>query len=366
MMFTLSQSACEERSQLGVVVVDRELLGLYEVADLAGVSRTVVANWRVRDPRFPRAVADLRSGPVFRSPDIRIYLRRRKKGYMPYVISTINLKGGVGKTTLTAGLGELLSGEFGKRVLLIDLDPQTNLTTSLIGEKRWKKLNDEGRTLETLFRDALRSDTDPPVFDLSRTLQKNVSPVQEVRTVDLLPSSLDLIDLQDRLGSTPPGRYYARNPIDLLSRATKSVMDNYEYVLIDCPPNLGLITFNGLKMSDGFVIPTIPDVLSTYGIPQIQGRVRSFASEAGVSIAEVGIVVSKYRAQSSLHNTTLRELRRKNDPPVFDSIIPEGSHIAESADHVTRGTLRQKYNQDGYKAMRAVAAEFITRVEDLA
>lgn len=343
----------------------RELLGLYEVADLAGVSRTVVANWRVRDERFPHPVAELKSGPVFRLSDIKSYLRKRKKGHMPYVISTINLKGGVGKTTLTAGLAEFLSGEFQKRVLVIDLDPQTNLTTSLIGERRWKELNDAGHTLETLFRDALRSDTDLPKFDLDATLQRNVSPVHEVRSVDLLPSSLDLIDLQDRLGSTPPGRYFARNPIDLLSRATKRLLDEYEYVLIDCPPNLGLITFNGLKMSDGFVIPTIPDVLSTYGIPQIQTRVRAFGEEISEPIVEIGIVVTKYRVQSSLHVATLRQLRKKNDPPVFNTVIPEAAHIAESAEHVTTSTLQQKYKQDGYRAMRAVAEEFITRVEDL-
>ena len=83
---------------------------------------------------------------------------------MGKVISTINLKGGVGKTTTTAALAEFLSAEFRKKVLVIDLDPQTNLTTVLIGEEKWKELNDAGFTLASLFTDALRADTDPQGF----------------------------------------------------------------------------------------------------------------------------------------------------------------------------------------------------------
>jgi len=74
---------------------------------------------------------------------------------MATVISTINLKGGVGKSTTTVAVAEMMSAEFGKKVLVIDLDPQTNATVMLIGEKKWRKLNDEGNTLAQLFKDAL-------------------------------------------------------------------------------------------------------------------------------------------------------------------------------------------------------------------
>ncbi|MGH3807627.1 MAG: AAA family ATPase, partial [Pseudonocardiaceae bacterium] len=125
--------------------LDDDLVGLYEAAEMANVSRTVVANWRTRDPRFPRPVAELRSGPVFRSGQIRSYIKRRRK-HMAHVIATINLKGGVGKTTTTAAVAEVLSGEFHKKVLAIDLDPQTNLTTVLIGDQRWGELNKNHHT----------------------------------------------------------------------------------------------------------------------------------------------------------------------------------------------------------------------------
>jgi chromosome partitioning protein len=344
-----------------------DLVGLAEVADMASVSRTVVSNWRARDHRFPAPVADLRSGPVFDRNAIEKYLRRRGAP-MASIIATINLKGGVGKTTTTVGLAEFLSAELGKKVLVIDLDPQTNLTTVLIGEERWRKLNDAGHTLVTLFTDALRGDGEEPKFDLQATLQRHVSPVKEVRSVDLLPSSLDLIDVQDRLASMPSGRYYSNNPTDLLRRAVKPIVKDYDYVLVDCPPNLGIVTLNGLRISDGYIIPTIPDVLSTYGIPQIQSRVRAFADNLGEEIHELGIIITKYRAASNVHNATIKRLEGdENLPVVFETRIPEGNAIAASAEFSETSTLRQKYSyQGGYEVFRELAKEFVQAVEEIA
>ncbi|MFH9710440.1 AAA family ATPase [Streptomyces luteogriseus] len=342
-----------------------QLVGLFEVAEMAGVSRTVVANWRTRDKRFPAPIADLRSGPVFRASQIRRYLKRRKS-HMAHVIATINLKGGVGKTTTTAALAEFLSAEFNKRVLVIDLDPQTNLTTVLVGEQKWESLNDSGYTLATLFQDALRPEGESPKFNLGKTLQQNVSSVDAVRKVDLLPSSLDLIDVQDRLASMSSGRFYSNNPTDLLRKAVRKILDDYDYVLVDCPPNLGIVTLNGLRISDGYIIPTIPDVLSTYGIPQIQQRVRAFADSLGETITEIGIVVTKYRAASAVHRNTVARLEDDEElPVVLPTYIPERDNIAGSAEFVGRSTLRQKYGYQGeYKAFRSMTEEFIELVEE--
>ncbi|NQD87763.1 AAA family ATPase [Paenarthrobacter sp. CM16] len=287
---------------------------------------------------------------------------------MVHIVSTINLKGGVGKTTTTVGLAEFLATEFGKRVLVIDLDPQTNATTVLVGEDRWRELNSEGHTLVTLFNDALRDENEEARFDLRATLQRSVSPVAEVRGVDLLPSSLDLIDVQDRLASMSSGRFYSNNPTDLLRRAVKPILKDYDYVLIDCPPNLGIVTLNGLRISDGYIIPTIPDVLSTYGIPQIQSRVRAFADNLGEDIHELGIVITKYRSASTLHNTTIRNLESATDlPELFNTWIPEGNAIAASAEFSPTSTLRQKYQyQGGYDVFRALAKEFIAATEEIA
>ena len=342
-----------------------ELLGLYEIAELAGVSRTAMANWRVRDARFPKPTAELRSGPVFRAREVRRYLKRRRS-HMSYVISTINLKGGVGKTTTTVALAEFLSAECGKKVLVIDLDPQTNLTTVLIGEERWKELNDRHLTLATLFEDALRPEGEPHQFDLEHTLQRRVSPVKAVRSLDLLPSSIDLINVQDLLASMPSGRFYSKAPTDILRRAVETTIDEYDYVLIDCPPNLGIVTLNGLRISDGYIIPTIPDVLSTYGIPQIQRRVKAFADDLGKRIEEIGIIITKYRAASVVHqNTAVGLVNDANLPAVLSAYVPEGNQLAASAEFVGRSTLRQKYGYQGqYETFKALTEEFMSLVEE--
>jgi chromosome partitioning protein len=344
---------------------DADLLGIYEIAELAGVSRTVVSNWRARDDRFPSPAADLRSGPVYRADQIKRYLKRRNRLMAANTIATINLKGGVGKTTTTAALAEFLSVEFHKKVLVIDLDPQTNLTTILIGEKKWQKLNADGHTLATLFTDALKPEGEAPDFDLDATLQKNVSPVADVKHVDLLPSSLDLIDVQDRLATMSTGRFFSNNPTDLLRKAVKPILNNYDYVLVDCPPNLGIVTLNGLRISGGYVIPTIPDVLSTYGIPQIQKRVAEFADGIGHDIEEIGVIVSKYRAASTVHQNTVDRLEKDpNLPEVFESVIPEGNDVAAAAEYVRSQTLRQKYGYSGrFHDFYALTKEFIDVVE---
>lgn len=278
---------------------------------------------------------------------------------MATVISTINLKGGVAKTTTTVAMAEILSAEFGKRVLVVDLDPQTNATVMLIGEEEWKNRNDNGHTLAQLFKDALEEDSNARRFDLSATLVDRVSNVQDVYSVDLLPSSLDLIEVQDRLASMPSGPYFANVPTDILRRAIRPIIDNYDYVLIDCPPNLGIITLNGLRISTGYVIPTIPDFLSTYGIPQIISRVEDFSQNIGEEIEVMGIIITKYRGQSGLHKNTVSSLRR-DYKYVFKTVIPEATAIAASAEFAPISTLRQKYGYQGeFKRYRNLTSEIM-------
>jgi chromosome partitioning protein len=138
------------------------------------------------------------------------------------------------------------------------------------------------------------------------------------------------------------------SPVTILKEAIASVLDDYDFVLIDCPPNLGIITLNGIYISDYYLIPSIPDILSTYGIPQILGRIGNFKKETGVGIEPIGIVISMYRAQSRLHDTVIPDLRgraaRKEYPRIFDTIVPLTVRTAEAADYYASvNTLRQKY-----------------------
>lgn len=284
---------------------------------------------------------------------------------MARVIATINLKGGVGKTTTTVALAEFMAADFGQRVLLIDLDPQTNLTTMMVGEERWHELNELGWTLATLFEKAVKPPG--PDFDLEKALQRNVSSVKSVKGVDLLASSLDLMDVQEGLSHQQYADPLSTRPVEVLTDAIAPIVDQYDYILVDCPPNLGMLTLNGLRFADGYIIPTIPDILSTYGIPQLQTRVEKFADRVGHPIKEIGLVITKYRSASNLHRSTIERLQR--DPRIANVVpawIPEATQIAQSAEFVAYGTLKRKYGNSGqYDALRMLTEDVLMNAQVL-
>jgi len=351
-----------------------DLVGIAEIAKMFDVSPAAVTNWRTRFKDFPKPIALLKSGPVFKAGQIENW-NRRKNNMATKTIASINLKGGVAKTTTTVGLAEVLSGAYGKKVLVIDLDPQTNATTVLIGDEKWLDLDKNGYTLATLFSDAIKGEE---TFNLAETLQKSVSDVKEARTIDLLPSSLQLIELQDKLTLMPAGQFGTRNPVTILLRGIKSILKDYDYILIDCPPNLGYITLNGLRIADGYFIPTIPDVLSTYGIPQIVTRINKFSNEiqdeADNSVLPLGIVATKYR-EVLLHQKTLNLMRSRAGkemeesgllfPMVFETYFSESVQMAGAAEYQgTLRTLKQKWGYSGqYAAFESFAEEFIAACE---
>jgi len=286
---------------------------------------------------------------------------------MPKVISIINLKGGVGKTTLTVALGEFMACKYALKVLVIDLDPQTNATISLIGEDEWVRRNIRGQTIMQLFRDRIEKKS---IFAINEAIIRNVSNVGGgIAGLDLLPSSLDLIELQDSLINIPGSRFLPIKPVTILAEAVGERLNDYDIVLIDCPPHLGLITQNGLILSRYFLIPVIPDVLSTYGIPQIVSRVKRLADSTGVRIKPLGVVINKYREQSKQHKTQLKllELGAKKGGycRIFNTIIPENTRSASAVDFTAKCmTLHHKYAYDlPYKHYVSLTEEVLKYVK---
>ena len=279
---------------------------------------------------------------------------------MTRVISVINLKGGVGKTTTTVGLAQILSVEFNKKILVVDLDAQTNATTMLIGEEKWMEVNKQKQTIAQLFYEGVYPRSEK-IFDINRAILKGVSNIDEVKLVDMLPSSLDLIDIQEEVIKAPRGIFSVIRPVDLLDKSLRKIKQKYDYILIDCPPNLGVITRNGLKVSDVYIIPTVPDVLSTYGIPQIISRVNKFSKELEKEIKPLGIVITKYREQSALHKRTVKELRKERDCRVFETIFKENDNIANAAEYINKSTMRQKGGYKGQVDNFKLLAEEIMR-----
>ena len=285
---------------------------------------------------------------------------------MPVVTSVINLKGGVGKTTLTVALAHFLALEHGKRVLVIDLDPQTNATVCLIPEPEWKARDETGRTLYQLFADQVKGSRR---FNADDAIVRDVSNVGGgVRGMDLLPSSLRLIKVQDRVTQLTDFESYERGPIFAMRDALAEFLPYYDHVLIDCPPSLGIVTLNGLAISDSYLIPVVPDLLSVLGIPPILDRVEHFAGRTRRNIRALGIVISKMRAQTVLHNEMLRRLRDdfvdRRFPPVFRTVIPESTRIAEAANVLAPlNTLQQKYGNGGpYEDLSMLTREYLSYV----
>lgn len=285
---------------------------------------------------------------------------------MPVIISLINLKGGVGKTTLTVALGEFMAVEHGLKVLIIDLDPQTNSTVALINEHDWKKRNIKGQTVLQVFRDRLEHMN---IFSADEAIAKNVSNVGGgISGLDLLPSSLDLIDVQDELINISSRGILSERPLTILGEAVAEKFNDYDVILIDCPPNLGIITQNGLVLSQYYIIPVIPDVLSTYGIPQIVNRIERLKRETAINLEPLGLVINKYRQQNSLHPNQLRILRlgakKAGYRRVFATIIPENSKAAAAMDFSLKpASLHEKYGYDiPYKQYQQFTQEVLDYV----
>ena len=342
------------------------LLGIAEVADLARVSKQAVSNWRMRYDHFPRPIQSLQSGPVWDREKIEAWIKSFK-GEETHVLSFINLKGGVGKTTTAVAVAEMLAQEERKHVLLIDLDPQTNATVMLISEEQWAEMDKEGRTIAQLFEDRLNPHN-VPKFDIEKAIARRVSTINDgIARLDLLPSSIRLIDFQDRILSIAMLGNSTVNPTEILRVALRPVIDRYDYIIIDCPPSLGVVTKNGLRISTGYVIPTIPDIVSTMGIFQIVDNVARFASDFDSQIPALGIVATKVQA-NGLQNSVIADMEARRlgsfggkselvQPPLFANKIPQAVDVARGAD-VERDfrTFKGKYGR-AYDALHGLTQE---------
>lgn len=342
------------------------LVGISEIAELAKSSRQVVNNWRMRYDNFPRPLKTLQSGPVWDRETVQAWVKNFK-GEATHVLSFINLKGGVGKTTTAVGVAEMLAQEERKHVLVIDLDPQTNASVTLVTEDRWAEMDKAGQTVAQLFADRLNP-ADPPKFDVEKSIARGVSTINDgIARLDLLPSSVRLIDLQDRIPTIALSGNYMINPLDILKNALQPVIDRYDYVIIDCPPSLGIVTKNGLRISTGYVIPTIPDILSTWGIYQIVDNVKRFADDIGRPIPALGVVATKVQS-NNLHDRVISDLRNRRlgrfaeagaleQPPLFANDIKQTVAVARGADvDADIRTFKGKYG-DAYSAIRGLTKE---------
>ncbi|GEM_PF-607747 len=210
-------------------------------------------------------------------------------------ISFINFKGGVGKTTLAVNFSAML-GKKGYKTLLIDLDPQSNASIYLLDEETIKKRisragGETHKTVYRLFVDAIRREN---VFDFDDTVirgavRKNGVVINSY--LDLLPNTYESLELESELA----GRYQTVDIRKILKRRLRrfNVDNEYDYIIIDCPPNLYTLSINGLLYSDYFIIPVFPDPFSHYGFSVLCREIYRIVEDEDEKPKLIGVVFSK-------------------------------------------------------------------------
>lgn len=281
---------------------------------------------------------------------------------MAKIISLINLKGGVGKTTLTIALADFLSVKYKQRVLVVDLDPQTNATISLINQEKWTEVNKENNTLHQLYLDKIEN---TKAFKIEKSILKDVGNLRDSYKLDLLPSSIDLIDMIEDIIKIED----EKKKIEILDKEIEKVKEDYDYILIDCPPDLSSITMTGLYSSEKYIIPIIPDPLSVYGLNQlirkIENKVRVIKrTKSDYNCVPIGIIVNRYTGTQAQRNIkeSLEAREGKDLPKIFKSNIKALDKIGRLSEEVQgKTTIKEKY-KNGYNDLENLVKEIIDEV----
>jgi chromosome partitioning protein len=206
---------------------------------------------------------------------------------MARVISFINYKGGVGKTTTTFHIGCALAMlEPQKRVLLIDADPQTNLTFLCCDVPTWEARVKTHGSLESLYRSYI----DQGNASLKTIIWRTPMSHPQLANIDLVPSTIELLDIDLRLQSKTKAattiHEIAQTHLDqrsILTNAIEDIKNDYDYILIDCPPNLYLATQNALYASDGYLVTLMPDHFSTIGVRFLDSKIDQLLRERNLA-----------------------------------------------------------------------------------
>ena len=224
------------------------------------------------------------------------------------VVSIINLKGGVGKSTLTMILGEFLAFRYSKRVLLIDMDAQANLSYCMMHPSQVRIQEQRGRTSYHIFSNALRGIytdvgdfiADPPltVSNISRSSASTYgTPIHMIVSTPAV-SQLDeeLLEIWERGQPMPTG---IRETLSLYLEEAK---DRYDYILIDCPPGLSLFSSAALLASDFYVSPVIPEPLSLQGVDLVQARANALRDRHNTDIKFAGTIMNIVKHYRNTHS----------------------------------------------------------------
>ena len=222
---------------------------------------------------------------------------------MGKIISLANQKGGVGKTTTTVNLGTILAKK-GKKVLLIDADPQGNATSGIGMDK-----NVEFSVYDLIINDEIEP---------SDTIQKT-----ELKNLSICPSNINLAGAEVELVTMMSREYRMKEKLDIIK-------EKYDYIIIDCPPSLGLVTLNSFTASDSVLIPVQCEYYALEGLGQLLNTIKLVQKHLNKELVIEGALLTMYDIRTNLSNQVVKEVNRYFENKVYKSVIPRNVKLSEA------------------------------------
>ena len=252
---------------------------------------------------------------------------------MAYILTLANQKGGVGKTTTAVNLAAFL-GKKKKKVLVIDLDPQGNATSGLGIDKS---------ELDSTIYDVLVNE-EPMADSIWESSAANVSICPT--NINLAGAEIELVNVMSRE--------------QVLKSALAPVKDDYDYIIIDCPPSLSILTINALTASDGIIIPIQGEYYALEGLTQLVDTINIVKKKLNKNLSILGVVLTMFDRRTQLTRQVEEEVSNYFGDKVFNTHIPRNVRLAESPSHGV-AILDYDKNSKGSKAYESLAAEVIKR-----
>ena len=254
---------------------------------------------------------------------------------MGKIVSFSNQKGGVGKTTTCVNMASFIAAS-GKKVLLVDIDPQGNATTGL-----------------GFSKSSLKKSVYNVLIDDERAADNILN--TEVENLDLLPSNIDLAGAEVELVYKPRREKVLKNALEPLK-------DKYDYIMIDCPPSLGLLTINALAASDSVIIPIQSEYYALEGLSQLMNSISLVKQHLNPALDVDGVVLTMYDSRSLISKQIAEEIRKFFTKRLFEIVVPRNIRLVEASSY-GKPIMMHDPKCTGARAYKALTQEYLDREE---